>query len=103
LNYYYSIIVLKPTLLAEGQLLITAREMPAQIEMSSVSRTWGAFWDYFGKKLVHILEIKRGAQILDIGTGGGSTLFRASKRVGPTGKVIGVELCEHCMKKQTVR
>ena len=73
--------------------------MPAQIEVSPIPRTWGTFWDHFGETLVHILRIRRGAQILDIGFGGGSTLFPASKRVGATGKVVGVELCEHCMKR----
>ncbi len=60
-------------------------------------RTWGTYWDKFGETLVRLLEIKEGSRVLDIGTGGGSTLFPAAKRVGPKGKVTGVEICEHCV------
>ncbi|MBN2230276.1 MAG: class I SAM-dependent methyltransferase [Candidatus Thorarchaeota archaeon] len=73
-----------------GSLITTQNEV-------LVPRTWGTYWDKFGETLVRLLEIREGAHVLDIGTGGGSTLFPASRRVGPTGKVTGVELCEHCV------
>lgn len=36
-------------------------------------------------------DVKEGEVILDLGSGGGIDVFRASKLVGPTGKVIGVD------------
>ncbi|MHA2424158.1 MAG: class I SAM-dependent methyltransferase [Candidatus Thorarchaeota archaeon] len=64
-----------------------------------VPSTWGTFWDHFGETLVRLLEIREGSKVLDIGTGGGANLYPAAKRVGKTGYVTGVELCEHCVDK----
>ncbi|MDF1537380.1 MAG: class I SAM-dependent methyltransferase [Candidatus Thorarchaeota archaeon] len=64
-----------------------------------VPSTWGTFWDHFGETLVRLLEIKDGSNVLDIGTGGGANLYPAAKRVGETGSVTSVELCEHCVNK----
>ena len=64
-----------------------------------VPNTWGTYWDHFGETLVRLLEIKEGSTVLDIGTGGGTNLYPAAKRVGKTGYVTGVELCEHWVDK----
>lgn len=61
-------------------------------------RTWGLYWDVFGERLVELTQIERGAKVLDVGTGGGSSLYAAASRVGPDGEVIGIELCEGCFK-----
>ncbi len=61
-------------------------------------RTWGGFWDIFGEMLVDFLDIQEGQRVLDIGTGGGSVLYPLSKKVGSSGRVIGVETCDHCVK-----
>ncbi|MFX1563815.1 MAG: class I SAM-dependent methyltransferase [Promethearchaeota archaeon] len=62
-------------------------------------RTWGGFWDIFGRILVDLLDIQEGQRVLDIGTGGGSVLYPLSEKVGKPGQVIGVETCEHCAKR----
>ncbi len=62
-------------------------------------RTWGGFWDIFGRVLVDLLNIQEGQRVLDIGTGGGSVLYPLSEKVGASGHVIGVETCDHCVKK----
>lgn len=62
-------------------------------------RTWGTFWDIFGKMLVGFMNIPTGAKVLDVGSGGGSVLYPLVRSVGPEGHVIGVEICEHCAKK----
>jgi len=64
-----------------------------------VPSTWGTFWDHFGETLVRLLEIKEGSKVLDVGTGGGANLYPAAKRVGQTGFVTGLELCDHCVDK----
>ncbi len=61
-------------------------------------KTWGGFWDIFGEVLVDFMDIQVGNRVFDIGTGGGSVLYPLLRRVGPLGKVIGAETCEHCAK-----
>lgn len=55
-------------------------------------KTWGNYWDYFGQRLVDEVHLEPGSRVLDIGTGGGSTLYPAAKAVGTEGSVIGIEL-----------
>jgi len=66
-------------------------------------KTWGGFWDIFGDMLVDRLDIKEGANVLDIGTGGGAVLYPAAKRVGNSGFVTGVEFCDHWVKATTAQ
>lgn len=47
---------------------------------------------HFGRRLVELADIQPGAQVLDVAAGRGATLFRAAERVGPTGRVIGIDL-----------
>ncbi|MFW9850165.1 MAG: class I SAM-dependent methyltransferase [Candidatus Thorarchaeota archaeon] len=54
-------------------------------------KTWGILWDVLAQRLVNLIGITEGATVLDVGTGGGSTLLAALERVGPSGKVIGVD------------
>ncbi len=61
-------------------------------------KTWGGFWDIFGERLVDLLNVQEGERVFDIGTGGGSVLYPLTRRVGSSGQVIGVELCDHCAK-----
>ena len=64
-------------------------------------KTWGGFWDIFGKVLVDLLDVQAGARVFDIGTGGGSVLYPLVRKVGDSGHVLGVELCDHCAKATT--
>lgn len=40
---------------------------------------------------VALAELKEGETVLDLGSGGGLDVFLAAKRVGPTGRVIGMD------------
>ena len=62
-------------------------------------KTWGGYWDHFGKRLVELANIPKDARVLDIGTGGGSSLYPAAERVGSKGEVIGIETCEGCFER----
>ena len=62
-------------------------------------RTWGGYWDHFGERLIELIQIKPGTRVLDIGSGGGASLYPAVKKVGPTGEVIGIEICEGCFNR----
>jgi len=59
-------------------------------------KTWGLLWDSFGARLVELLALEEGANVLDVGTGGGSTLYPAASIVGLNGRVTGIETCEGC-------
>lgn len=51
------------------------------------------YWDYFGVKLVEHAAIARGDMVLDVGCGGGSSLFPAAEKAGPKGFVVGIDIC----------
>ncbi len=48
---------------------------------------------------VALADIRKGETVLDIGSGGGLDVFLASKKVGPEGKVIGLDMTEQMVKK----
>lgn len=45
-----------------------------------------------GQRLVELAQIPAGARVLDVASGRGAILFPAAERVGPQGKVIGVDI-----------
>ena len=46
-----------------------------------------------------IAEIKKGAIVLDLGSGAGFDCFLAAEKVGETGKIIGVDMTEQMIRK----
>jgi len=48
---------------------------------------------------VALASLKEGEVILDLGSGGGIDVFLASKKVGPKGKVIGIDMTEKMIEK----
>ncbi len=50
------------------------------------------FWHHFGRRTVDLLELPRGARVLDLCCGTGASALPAAERVGPTGSVLGVDL-----------
>ena len=48
---------------------------------------------------VALADIQEGEVVLDIGSGGGLDVFLASKKVGETGKVIGVDMTAEMIEK----
>jgi ubiquinone/menaquinone biosynthesis C-methylase UbiE len=62
-------------------------------------RSWGSYWDYFGRRLVELVGVTEGAVVLDVGTGGGASLYPAARIVGDRGQVIGIETCRHCQER----
>ncbi|NIN91934.1 arsenite methyltransferase [bacterium] len=46
-----------------------------------------------------LADIRKGETILDIGSGGGLDVFLASRKVGPEGKVIGLDMTEQMVEK----
>ena len=45
-----------------------------------------------------LATVKAGETVLDIGSGGGIDCFEASRRVGPSGRVIGIDMTDTMLK-----
>lgn len=50
------------------------------------------FFTPMGRRLVEIADPGPGQRVLDIGCGRGAALFPAAERVGPTGRVLGIDI-----------
>jgi O-methyltransferase / aklanonic acid methyltransferase len=50
------------------------------------------FFSHFGSRLVDVAALQVGDRVLDVACGRGAVLFEAAARVGPKGKVIGIDL-----------
>ena len=48
---------------------------------------------------VALASLKEGETVLDLGSGGGIDVFLASKKVGQTGKVIGVDMTDEMLQR----
>ena len=58
---------------------------------------------YFGRRLVELMDIPKGAAVLDVGTGRGASLVPAAGRVGPNGNVIGIDVSENVINLTSER
>ncbi len=54
-------------------------------------KTWSGLWDLLAAHLAELLDVSIGSKVLDVGTGGGSTLLAALKCVGPSGFVTSID------------
>jgi SAM-dependent methyltransferase len=51
---------------------------------------------------VALASLKEGEIVLDLGSGGGKDVFLASNKVGPTGKVIGVDMTDEMINRAKI-
>lgn len=56
-----------------------------------------SFWDRFGRATVDRLDLKPGAIVLDACAGSGASAIPAAERVGPSGKVVAVDLADNLL------
>src|SRR3712207_1279663 len=56
------------------------------------------FFGEVGTRLVDFAALQAWESVLAVGCGRGATLFRAAERVGPWGRVVGVELAEDMVR-----
>ena len=47
---------------------------------------------YCGPRLVELAQVEPGSAVLDVAAGTGAVLFPAAERVGPSGRVVGIDL-----------
>ena len=57
-----------------------------------------AFWDRYGSRTIKRLSLPTGALVLDVGCETGASAVPAAGQVGPTGKVIGVDIAERLLR-----
>lgn len=56
-----------------------------------------SFWARFGRRTVERLSLRPGDRVLDVCCGSGASAIPAAEAVGPTGRVLGVDLCERLL------
>ena len=61
------------------------------------------FFDVLARRLVELAELEPGHKILDIATGPGAVLLPAAERVGPEGRVVGIDLSEGMLARAAQR
>jgi ubiquinone/menaquinone biosynthesis C-methylase UbiE len=57
-----------------------------------------SFWDRFGRSTIERLDLKRGADVLDVCCGSGASAIPAAQAVGPEGSVLGIDLAERLLE-----
>jgi ubiquinone/menaquinone biosynthesis C-methylase UbiE len=57
-----------------------------------------SFWDYFGRRTIELLSLPIGSRVLDVCCGTGASALPAAETVGPTGKVVGVDLARELLE-----
>jgi ubiquinone/menaquinone biosynthesis C-methylase UbiE len=62
-----------------------------------------SFWERFGRATVARLGLKPGALVLDVCCGSGASALAAAQTVGPTGRVLGVDLAEGLVERARVK
>ncbi len=66
---------------------------------TSYDRTGPDLFARFGERLVELFSPAPGAHVLDIATGTGAVLLPAARRVGPQGRVIGIDLSSEILRE----
>jgi ubiquinone/menaquinone biosynthesis C-methylase UbiE len=62
-----------------------------------------SFWDRFGGRTVERMSLVPGMNVLDVCCGMGGSALPAAERVGPTGKVLAIDLAQNLLDKGSKR
>jgi ubiquinone/menaquinone biosynthesis C-methylase UbiE len=62
-----------------------------------------SFWDRFGRRTVDRLGLAPGDTVLDLCCGTGASALPAAERVGPSGRVLGLDLAENLIRRARVK
>ena len=55
------------------------------------------FWERYGRRTVERLELPAGSSVLDVACGTGESALPAAEIVGPSGRVIGIDLAKNLL------
>src|SRR5215469_549747 len=89
-------------------------EQPLGEHARRAARTYGAaadhysldslsFWDRFGAATVARLHLAPGQEVLDLCCGAGASAIPAAIAVGPTGRVLGIDVADPLLKLARAR
>src|SRR5436305_7937494 len=56
-----------------------------------------AFWDRYGRRTIERLSLLPGSSVLDVGCGSGASAIPAAMAVGPSDRVIGIDLAQRLL------
>jgi ubiquinone/menaquinone biosynthesis C-methylase UbiE len=56
-----------------------------------------AFWDRYGRRTIERASLAPGGSVLDVGCGSGASAIPAAVAVGPSGRVIGIDLAQRLL------
>jgi len=62
-----------------------------------------AFWDRYGSRTIERLALTRGSAVLDVSCGSGASAIPAAVAVGPSGRVVGVDLADRLLALARVK
>jgi SAM-dependent methyltransferase len=62
-----------------------------------------SFWDRFGRRTVERLGLAPGSSVLDLFCGAGGSALPAAERVGPAGRVLGIDPAESLLARARVK
>lgn len=66
---------------------------------ASYDRVGPSIFTQFGERLVEHMHLAPGMRLLDIATGKGAALIPAAHRVGPEGRVIGIDISDAILQE----
>jgi len=58
-----------------------------------------AFWARIGTQTIERMALPTGATVLDVGCGTGASAIPAAAAVGPTGRVVGIDLADRLLER----
>jgi SAM-dependent methyltransferase len=62
-----------------------------------------SFWERFGRRTIERLGLEPGMRVLDVCCGSGASALVAAERVGPAGRVLGVDLAANLVSRARVK
>ena len=62
-----------------------------------------SFWDYFGRRTIELASLPIGSRVLDVCCGTGASALPAAEVIGPTGKVIGIDLAKQLLELARIK
>jgi SAM-dependent methyltransferase len=68
---------------------------------STFDRIGPPLFTLHGRRLVELAQVAPGERVLDVAAGRGAVLFAAAERVGPSGRVVGIDLTPEMVERTT--